>query len=82
MDTVELMRPKGAYVAIRFPDGKEYEFFGSIPVRVPREVAVQCSSRNVEGQRPIFSVKWDDGTDPDADVDAVFGVEFKAWRGR
>lgn len=81
MDIVELLRPKGAMVSIKFPGGAEYVFPGSVPVRVPREVAVQCMSRNVPGQRPMFSAEWGDD-DKDADVDAVFRVEFPAWRSR
>jgi hypothetical protein len=79
MDTVELLRPKGASRLIGFPGGVEYKFFGSVPVPVPRVVADRCLTYNTPGQRPTFAVTRNE-YDPDTDVDAAFGVEWKAWR--
>jgi hypothetical protein len=61
----------------------DFEFFRNVPVKIPREVALAIEDYVVSGRR-AFKLEPDPHSvpepDPDADVDAVFGVEFKAFR--
>lgn len=58
-------------------------FFRNKPVRIPRDVALDIENCVANGSRS-FKLEPDPHLvpepDPDADVDEVFGLEFKAWR--